>query len=601
MEEIDLDQIRAHLAQLSEPGNVPDLVGGPPKPTYLDAANIDFETNSWLGHLADAQIWLNLDSPLDTGHAPERVATALFDQVWPGSNGGAFAIDGQGVVRLTELGAQHLEERLSRAATFRETFASALEEERTLHEATQDWLAAWEEPIPDQPLNINAAVDRWRISEFAARADANELDLNPPYQRDFVWSNSDSQTLIESILRGIPLPSIILARGTGNETYQIVDGKQRLTAILRFMGRHPEGVAFARGAKEPEQFHKNMGAFARKNTLTANDLRKHYLPFKTKKYPSTDPLSSLSGKYYSAIKNEKVRIAGEMVTVEKLFESGASSYLIPILEYKNTPVRDIHKVFRIYNQQGMKLNAEEIRNAVYNHLDIARMMLFIGGDRPDPALVMFMPEMVGDFGDMRDAIEALGFGIVRFKRTKVLLWVTATLLQPSGEPGAYRTPSTATHIDNFLDRIDDGKSALKDTRTLKQLAADLAAAVALHAEVDDAWHPRFRRKGKSEMASKWEELPVVGSLCACLVLTMLGEADRLRNAIPKIRELTSRKPGPESTQNRTQWAHIADITIDVLNALEIDLAVADAAVAVRYQSSAIKGLIELQKLQDFNQ
>ena len=42
------------------------------------------------------------------------------------------------------------------------------------------------------------------------------------------------------------------------------------------------------------------------------------------------------------------------------------------------------------------------------------------------------------------------------------------------------------------------------------------------------------------------------------------------------------------------------MTIDVLQALGIGLEEADKAIAGRYQASAIKGLIELQKLQDFN-
>jgi hypothetical protein len=273
--------------------------------------------------------------------------------------------------------------------------------------------------------------------------------------------------------------------------------------------------------------------------------------------------------------------------------------MIPVLEYRNTPVRDIHRVFQIYNQQGMKLNSEEIRNAVYNHLDITRLMLFIGGDRPDIALVPFMSDKADSFDDMREIIEGRGFGVSRFKRAKVLLWVTATLLYPSaGDNGIYRTPSTATHIDSFLDYIDDNNASLKvSNKSLRQLAEDLAKAVKLHQEVDDAWHPGFRSKSK---ATKWEELPMVASLCACFVLVVMGRANDLLGAVAQIRELTGRKPGPKSTQNRTQWAHISDVAISILRALMIDLEAADKALIERYQTSAIMGLIELQKLQDFN-
>ncbi len=93
---------------------------------------------------------------------------------------------------------------------------------------------------------------------------------------------------------------------------------------------------------------------------------------------------------------------------------------------------------------------------------------------------------------------------------------------------------------------------------------------------------------------------MVASLCACFVLVIMGRANDLLGAVAQIRELTGRKPGPKSTQNRTQWAHISDVTISVLRALRIDLEAADRALIERYQTSAIRGLIELQKLQDFN-
>src|SRR3546814_4844175 len=89
--------------------------------------------------------------------------------------------------------------------------------------------------------------------------------------------------LIESILRGIPLPSIILAKVSNSQRYQIVDGKQRLTAILRFMGSHPEGVENAKPMKDYEVFKTNFAQFARRNALRATDIREKYLPFKTRK------------------------------------------------------------------------------------------------------------------------------------------------------------------------------------------------------------------------------------------------------------------------------------------------------------------------------
>jgi hypothetical protein len=481
----------------------------------------------------------------------------------------------------------------------RTDFLDNLDEELSIAAATEAWIDAWNEEPATEPLSINATVDKWRIYDLAGRAQQRQLDLNPTYQRDFVWSNADSQMLIESILRGIPLPSIILARVSSSQRFQIVDGKQRVTAILRFMGAHPEGVDNANKMKEPELFEKKFAQFAKRNNLRATDLREKYLPFKTKKYTDEkDPLKSLGGRYYCEIRDAVVQIAGETITVADLFER-ACDYFIPVLIYKDTQVRDIHKVFRLYNQQGMKLNAEEIRNAVFNHLVISRLMLFVGGDRPEAEIA---PELVDagiDPTSAHENIRALGFGITRFKRTKVLFWTVATLiLKPTQAPDTtYRTPSTASHIDDFLRAINGNELAqFRGLKMLENLARDLIAALELHQSASAAWHEKFRRKGKSEMASRWEELPVVASLLACLVLVITKQEDILDEKLDDVRDLTSKMTGPESTQNKTQWAHIANASMSILEALDVDLVEADKAVKERYGDSALEALLVIRKI-----
>jgi hypothetical protein len=598
LEDLDFDQIATLLSELSQPSVVPKLEGGRKAPRSFDSSDIDFATSAWLARVLEVAIWLNLDTALDNQESPKAVAFRLFDELSPGKAEASFEMS-DGHILLTEMGAQTLEERLSRAVGNRSTFLQMLEDELSVAAATETWIDDWNEAPATEPLSINATVDKWRIYDLAGRAQQGQLELNPTYQRDFVWSNADSQMLIESILRGIPLPSIILARVSSSQRFQIVDGKQRLTATLRFMGAHPEGRENAKGMKDYQLFDTNFSQFARRNNLRATDIREKYLPFKTKKYTDdNDPLKPLGGRYYCEIKDKEVRIAGETITVADLFER-ACDYFIPVLIYRDTQVRDIHKVFRLYNQQGMKLNAEEIRNAVFNHLMISRLMLFVGGDRPEPEIA---PELVKagiDPAEAHENIKALGFGITRFKRTKVLLWTVATLiLKPAQGPDkAYRTPSTASHIDEFLRSIDSDRLAqFRSRATLESLARDLIAALELHQQASDAWHPKFRRKGKSEMASRWEELPVVASVLACLVLVITGEEQRLEDGIDAVRDLTAKMVGPQSTQNKTQWAHIANASTSILETLGVSVGDADAAVRDRYGDSAIEALLEIRKI-----
>ncbi|MDP9645447.1 DUF262 domain-containing protein [Paraburkholderia caledonica] len=597
MEDLDFDQIATLLSELSQPSKLPKLDGRHRAPQPFDATDIDFSSSAWLAAVLEVAIWLNLDSTFQDGEPPESVAQRLFDELSPGKADASF--ESNVYISLTELGAQALEERLSRAANNRTAFLELLEEELSIAAATEAWIDAWNEGPATEPLSINATVDKWRIYDLAGRAQQRQLDLNPTYQRDFVWSNADSQMLIESILRGIPLPSIILARVSSSQRYQIVDGKQRVTAILRFIGAHPEGLDNANKMKEPELFAKKFGQFVKRNNLRATDLREKYLPFRTKKYTDEkDPLRPLGGRYYCEIKDESVQIAGETITVADLFER-ACEYFIPVLIYKDTQVRDIHKVFRLYNQQGMKLNAEEIRNAVFNHLVISRLMLFIGGDRPEREIA---PELVDagiDPTSAHENIKALGFGITRFRRTKVLFWTVATLILKPAQAldMAYRTPSTASHIDEFLRSINGDRLAqFRGMKTLENLARDLIAALELHQNASYAWHEKFRRKGKSAMASRWEELPVVASLLACLVLVITKQESKLEQELDKVRDLTSKMIGPESTQNKTQWAHIANASVSILETLGVDISDADVAVKERYGDSALDALLVIRKI-----
>jgi hypothetical protein len=56
----------------------------------------------------------------------------------------------------------------------------------------------------------------------------------PEYQRQFVWDLEREAVLIESILLGIPVPSLFMATNK-DSTWEIVDGVQRLSTIVHFI------------------------------------------------------------------------------------------------------------------------------------------------------------------------------------------------------------------------------------------------------------------------------------------------------------------------------------------------------------------------------
>lgn len=62
-----------------------------------------------------------------------------------------------------------------------------------------------------------------------------ELDIHPEFQRIFRWSIQQKSRLIESLLLGIPLPSIYVSTNERG-IWEVIDGVQRLSTIFEFMG-----------------------------------------------------------------------------------------------------------------------------------------------------------------------------------------------------------------------------------------------------------------------------------------------------------------------------------------------------------------------------
>ena len=61
------------------------------------------------------------------------------------------------------------------------------------------------------------------------------INMNPDYQRDYVWETEDKELLIDSIFNNIGIGKIVLVRLLNGEYgHEILDGKQRLNAIIEF-------------------------------------------------------------------------------------------------------------------------------------------------------------------------------------------------------------------------------------------------------------------------------------------------------------------------------------------------------------------------------
>jgi len=80
--------------------------------------------------------------------------------------------------------------------------------------------------------------EKYTIAEFLQLDKKQKLILQPKFQRRRVWSKEARSYFIDTIVRGLPVPKIYLRRAKNTKTklmvYEVVDGQQRLQAVLDF-------------------------------------------------------------------------------------------------------------------------------------------------------------------------------------------------------------------------------------------------------------------------------------------------------------------------------------------------------------------------------
>ncbi|MFA4845973.1 MAG: DUF262 domain-containing protein, partial [Patescibacteria group bacterium] len=94
-----------------------------------------------------------------------------------------------------------------------------------------------EEPTSDSDARpVSSQPHDWTISTLRDKYERGQIDLQPHYQREYVWALKPElpSRLIESLLLEIPIPPLYFVRlATGK--IEVVDGQQRLTTLIRFV------------------------------------------------------------------------------------------------------------------------------------------------------------------------------------------------------------------------------------------------------------------------------------------------------------------------------------------------------------------------------
>jgi hypothetical protein len=159
------------------------------------------------------------------------------------------------------------------------------------------------------------------IAWFRDRYRDGSLQIKPPYQRKPVWAARQKCYLIESILMGLPVPEIYVqatTSPTGETNYAIVDGQQRIRAVLQFVGSETD----------PEEQEHNK--------------------FSLDKLDTGSPWRD--GSFVGLTDSDK----------KKFF-----SYEFAVRNLKTDSDEEVRDMFRRINQFLTPLNAQELRNATY--------------------------------------------------------------------------------------------------------------------------------------------------------------------------------------------------------------------------------------------
>ena len=71
--------------------------------------------------------------------------------------------------------------------------------------------------------------------ENGVRAFSGSLDVRPPYQREFIYSDDKQQKVIETVMKGYPLNVFYWGTTGIVGQFELIDGQQRTMSICRFV------------------------------------------------------------------------------------------------------------------------------------------------------------------------------------------------------------------------------------------------------------------------------------------------------------------------------------------------------------------------------
>lgn len=94
----------------------------------------------------------------------------------------------------------------------------------------------YEDDSEQQPPSDVIAYNELRsCSDLVRMYKEGTLDIQPDFQRDIVWNPSAQTRFIDSLIKQLPIPSMCFSFDYQSQEWQVIDGLQRMTSIIRFL------------------------------------------------------------------------------------------------------------------------------------------------------------------------------------------------------------------------------------------------------------------------------------------------------------------------------------------------------------------------------
>lgn len=225
------------------------------------------------------------------------------------------------------------------------------------------------------------SVKEFTIKELVNLIDNDLINLNPDYQRNYIWSPDDQKYLIDTILKKYPLPSFFIYLDDKGK-YEMVDGQQRSKTIYRFVKGQINSSKFT-GLKSIKDIDSNevltykLPVILIENLSPNDNLRDFYVLINKKGVHLNLPEVNKSehfDKLFMKLANEVLEyqnlIELDLFTEASIKRMNDRAYIEELLGYLLLGIKEKKKVVEsIYKEDITEPEYKELRSKFFAIID----------------------------------------------------------------------------------------------------------------------------------------------------------------------------------------------------------------------------------------